>query len=413
MARVHPRAPWILVPALALLALASGAGAAPDALPLYRLHIEAGPLRELTAFREGILDVAFLPPDRRLWIPAEFEADGERYPVRIRIRGDLPAHWREDKHSYRVKFDDRLFRGRREINLIVPWDKHYGVELLQTGIARDLGLASFSGRFVDLVINDENVGLYYENEHPTREFLERIGLPASSIFTFASNWTLYLSKPYHHVMFAKPGSREFPPISSVGQIKQRRTYDPRDPALAHRQLEYATEFFELLCEGSREEIAGRAGRFLDLDGFARYVALQDFLGTSHGMGLNDNTRLYLDPTTGLFEFMPWDTRLMSLRERLEAKAGDLDALLEPSDTTFLELLNAVPGLRAHRDALLRGLVIEGEAYRARLAGIHDGLVARHPEDERLRKRSAELDQMFRDNLEVLAAYLDRPAGASR
>jgi spore coat protein CotH len=412
VAGIHWRALWILGPALAL-AVAVRAGGVTDALPLYRLHIAPGPLQELMAFRERILDLAFLPPGQRLWIPASFEADGERYPVRIRIRGDLPAHWREDKLSYRVKFDDGLFRGRKEINLIVPWDKHYGVELLQTGIARDLGLASFPGRFVDLVINGEDVGLYYENEHPTREYLERTGRPASSIFTFASNWTLYFSNPHHHVIFEKPGSREYPPISSVGQIKQRRTYDPRDPALAHRQLEYAADLFALLSEGTPDEIARRAGRFLDLDSFARYVALQDFLGTNHGIGLNDNTRLYLDPTRGLFEFMPWDTRLASLRERLEVKGGDLDVLLEPSDNTFRELLNAVPGLRAHRDALLRGLVVEGEAYRARLVAIHDGLLARHPDDERLRRRSAELDQMFRDNLDVLAAYLDRDVGGSR
>jgi hypothetical protein len=398
---------WLAVGLVALLASGARGDGAGDALPRYGLHLEAKAQRDLMEYRERLLARAFMAPGERLWVPATFQAGGERYRVRIRIRGDLPAHWRESVFSYRVKFTGRLFQGRKEINLIVPWDKHYGIELLQTRVAGDLGLVAFPGRFVDLEINGEDVGLYYENEHPTREFLERMGLPASSIFTFASNWTLFLSNPHHYVVFQKAGSRERPPIESVGQIKQRRTHDRRQPALAHRQRAYALEFYELLAEGDRDEIAARAGRYLDLDNFARFVALQDLFGTKHGMGFNDNTRLYLNPTTGLFEFMPWDTRLMSLVERLERLGGELDVLLEPTDELFRDLLAAVPGLRAHREALLRGLVASGPTYRADLAAIHARLLAHHPGDERLRQRSEELDQMFQQNLDTLGAYLAR------
>ena len=66
MAGVHWRVPWILGPALAL-AVAVRVGGMVDALPLYRLHIEPGPFQELMAFRERILDLAFLPPGQRLW----------------------------------------------------------------------------------------------------------------------------------------------------------------------------------------------------------------------------------------------------------------------------------------------------------------------------------------------------------
>jgi hypothetical protein len=400
------------VAVLLLILAAGGVRAAerpPEPLPAYRLRIEPEPLRALQDYRDRIYDFDFLPPGERLWIPATFEHSGERYPVRLRIRGDLPVHWRGEQLSYRLKFMDRLFEGRKEINLIVPWDKHYGVELLQTRVADDLGLAYFPGRFVSLAINDRDIGLYYENEHPTREYLERTGREPSSIFTFAANWTYYFGQRYHTVWFEKPGTRERPPISSLGQIKQRRTFTRRDPELARRQLGYAAELYDLLSRGSLEEIAARAGLYLDLEGFARYVALQDFFGSVHSLELGDNTRLYLDPSSGKFEFMPWDTRLMSLRERWEEKGGTLEALLEPDDAMFRAMFEAIPGVRAARDAALGELVREGSVYNAELDRIHARLVRLHPEDERLRAGTVKLDGMFRENLEVLAPYAARRA----
>jgi hypothetical protein len=361
-------------------AAARGGGPAPDPLPAYRLKIEAKAMRALQEYRERIYDRDFLPPSERLWIRASF-----------------------------VRFTGRLFEGRKEINLIIPWDKHYGVELLQTRIADDLGLAYFPGRFVNLTINDRDVGLYYENEHPTREYLERTGRAPSSIFTFAANWTFYFGKPHHTFWFVKPGSRETPPLSSLGQIKQRRTFDRRDPALARRQLGYAAEFYALLSEGSLEEIAARAGLYLDLENFARYVALQDFFGSNHALELGDNTRLYLDPSSGKFEFMPWDTRLMSLRERWKEKGGTLEALLEPDDAMFRALFEAIPGVRTARNAALGRLLREGGTYVAELDRIHARLLRLHPEDERLQVSIAKLDRMFGENLDVLAPYAARRA----
>ncbi len=81
---------------------------APDPLPSYHISIEAKPLRRLLDYRARIYDLEFLPPGERLWVRAVLESDGERYAIRMRIRGDLPAHWRGEQHSYRVKFTHRL-----------------------------------------------------------------------------------------------------------------------------------------------------------------------------------------------------------------------------------------------------------------------------------------------------------------
>ena len=396
------------VPSASALETAADAG-----VPAYHIRIKDKALRRLIAHREQIRDLDFMTPGDRLWIPASFLHADEVYDVKLRLRGDLPVHWRGSKQSYRLKFKKRLFQGRKEINLIVPWDKHYAVEWLQTQVADDLGLLFFPGRFVDVTINGEGAGLYYESEHPTREYLERNGRMASSIFTFGANWTLYFGKSYHHIAFEHPGSATSPPIESIGQIKQRATYGDGNPDYARKQLAYLQEFYELLTEGSRSDVASRAGYYLDLEKFARFVALQDFFGTTHGMALNDNTRLYLDPTSGKFEFIPWDTALWSVEKRARERGVSVADLLEPENPVFRKLFEAIPGLRAYRDDVLRDLVSRGEAYRARLEQQHAALLRHYPADERLRTQSVRHDAVFRENLALLARALGEPRAENR
>jgi len=375
-----------------------------EPLPRYQLSIDAKPLRRLLAFRERIQHQAFLSPDEREWVKATFSFEGERYPAKLRIRGDLPAHWRGDRLSYRVKFKDQLFRSQKEINLIVPWDKHYGIEWLQTRISEDLEVAFFPVRFVTLQINGRDAGLYLESEHPTAEYLERTGRPASSIFTFAFYWSHYFGKTYHHAAFVLPGSRELPPVQGIAQIKQRATWGSERPLFAKKQLAYALELYRLLTLGSKEEIAARAGSYLALDNIARYIAIQNFFGSPHGMSLNDNLRLYLDSTSGQFELMPWDTSLRPLDERLAAPGASLEQLLTPQDPVFAMLLTAVPGLRERSDRFLRRLVGDGDRYRAELNRLHARLIRLYPEDERLRSDAEALDAQLLGNLQTLERY---------
>jgi hypothetical protein len=404
-----------LVVALCLWMPSASAGEtdAAEALPGYHIRIGDKALRRLLAHRERIRDLETLTAEDRLWIPATFIHEDEPYEVKLRLRGDLPVHWRGSKQSYRVKFKRRPFQGRKEINLIVPWDKHYAVEWLQTRVAEDLGLLFFPSHFVNLTINGEDAGLYFENEHPTREYLERNGRMASSIFTFGANWTLYFGKSYHHIAFSLPGSATTPPVESIGQIKQRATYDDGNPEYARKQLAYLLELYELLTEGSVKDVAERAGYYLDLEKFARFVALQDFFGTTHGMALNDNTRLYLDPTSGKFEFIPWDTALWSLRERAQERNVSVAELLMPENPVFRRLFEAIPGLRAVRDEVLRGLVARGEEYRAQLERQHAELLRLYPDDERLRGQRARHDAVFRENLALLARALAEPRAGAR
>lgn len=379
----------------------------PEPLPALELEIEPEEMAELRAFRERIFDLRTLPPDKRVWIRVTLVDAGERYPARLRIRGDLPVHWRGSRQSYRIKLKKRLYRGMKELNLILPADKHYGIEVLQTRISEELALPFFPSRFVTLRINGAEGGLYLESEHPTREYLQRTGLPLSSIFTFSAWWTVYYAEETYHALFERPDHRDMPPLKGIGQIKQRATWERDRPELAQKQLAYVQEFYRLVNRARVEEIRTRVPLYLDLNNFARYVALHDFFGSRHAMELADNTRLYLDPTSGKFQFMPWDTSLRPLGKELRALGGSWSELLVPHDGVFRALLDSVPGVRAERDRVLRGLVADGERHRAELARIHSRLIRLDPDNTSLRDSATSLDKRFGRNVETLREYFER------
>jgi hypothetical protein len=123
------------------------------------------------------------------------------------------------------------------------------------------------------------------------------------------------------------------------------------------------------------------------------------------MALNDNSRLYLDPTSGKFEFIPWDTALWSIAEQAEKRGTDAAGLLTPENPIFRRLLEGVSGVRAERDRVLRRLVADGASYRARLRERHAALQQAYPGEERLREQAARHDRVFAENLALLAEAL--------
>lgn len=60
-------------------------------------------------------------------------------------------------------------------------------------------------------------------------------------------------------------------------------------------------------KSSDEEFAARIGDYLDLDEFARYMAVTVYLSTLDSiLSMGQNFYVYLDPKTNKFQFLPWD-----------------------------------------------------------------------------------------------------------
>src|SRR5262245_28498616 len=115
----------------------------------------------------------------------------------------------------------------------------------------------------------------------------------------------------HHL--ANKGGAIFKPVSVnlfryLGEdwAKYNQTFDPKDP-LTDDQKRRMIDFTRLVSRADPAEFAAQIGSFLDLEEFARYMAVMVFLSDLDGiLGPGQNFYMYLDPKTEKFSFLPLD-----------------------------------------------------------------------------------------------------------
>ena len=85
-----------------------------------------------------------------------------------------------------------------------------------------------------------------------------------------------------------------------------QTYDPKG-LLTDEQKQRIIEFCKFTTTANNAEFCGKLGDYIDLDNFARYLAITTWLTDLDGiLGPGQNYYVYLHPKTQKFMFIPWD-----------------------------------------------------------------------------------------------------------
>jgi spore coat protein H len=104
----------------------------------------------------------------------------------------------------------------------------------------------------------------------------------------------------------KPVTRELFGHLGDDWAKYNQIYDPKTELTA-QQSRRVIDFAALATSASDEEFAARVGEFLDLDEFARFMAVTVYLSTLDSiLGMGQNFVVYLHPRSNQFQFIPWD-----------------------------------------------------------------------------------------------------------
>ena len=265
-----------------------------DNLESYNLVVEAEDLEFLNKNLPETYQGNILTDEYEKTVNAAFFADdGTEYKVDVRYRGDTDNHWRDPKKSWQITFSkNNYFQGSREIDLIIPVDRYYLMEELSFYRARKLGLVVPETKFVNLFVNGKRQGVYWQVEEWSKDILEKHG--------FSGDTNLY-------------GGRDFVDlIQSSGDVFdnlhawRKYSQDPRSPVDNYADLQL---LLDLVNNASDEEFAANIGSILDLEGFYRWLLIQQLMASNHQVGSNitgSNFRFFFDPTSGKFHFLPWD-----------------------------------------------------------------------------------------------------------
>jgi spore coat protein H len=188
----------------------------------------------------------------------------------------------------------RRIGGATKLNLhTCVTDPSWMNEVLSHKLFRDAGVPAARTAFARVLLSvpgqyDRHyVGLYSIVENVDNRFaMDRFGTRKGALF--------------------KPVTRQL--FEDIGDdwSAYRQRYDPKTP-VSDEETRQVIEFGRLVSHASDGEFAARVGEFLDLEAFARFMAVTTWLSTMDSiLGVGQNFYVYLHPKTRQFQFIPWD-----------------------------------------------------------------------------------------------------------
>jgi hypothetical protein len=324
-------------------------------LPVYDLRISKGQYAIIENAIEAAKERGWMSDDEQVWADGKFYYQGQEYNVKVRVRGDLPVHWKNPKKSWRIKFGNQkieengevveepiYFQGQRQINLIIPIDRDYVITPFVNQLLREAGLTVPRDQFAILRINGVLQGLYYEVEQFDKPLFAAQERPETSVVSQSE-------RALHFEQYTKYGT----PITSDAKydIGMTRQQVEEGDELAQRAMQVLLDF------ANKPTLANfrRARSVLDWEKYLYFRSMTTLLNTNHVRFGSNNIRLYFDPSRGLFEPIPWNMLLV----RMPQEPGTIDYWNShgPDPLEVATLLD--PQLRLQRNKMLWGWVGDG------------------------------------------------------
>ena len=231
------------------------------------------------------------------YVHADLTIDNRSFrDVAIRFKGNGTYLEANGKYSFKIDLNEFVkgqnFGGLTKLNVHSNvTDPSWMNEPLSYRLYRDVGVPAPRTGYarVYLTVGAERrfAGLYSLVENIDSRFLER--------------------------NFADKGGALFKPVSTdlfrhlgADWAAYNQTYDPKE-SLTVDQKQRVIDFTRLVAQANDMEFASRLGEFVDLEEFARYMAVLVYLSDMDGiLGPGQNFYLYLSPKTRKFSFIPWD-----------------------------------------------------------------------------------------------------------
>lgn len=237
-------------------------------------------------------------------VPGAIEVDGAAFPkvgVRYKGNGTYAMSSRQTKRSLKIDFDHlvagQTLGGMKKLNL------HSGVmdptkarEVLAYGVFQTAGVPAPRTAIAEVALtvpsklDREHLGVFTIVEQIDKAFLRK---------HFASDAGLLL----------KPEGIRGLPHFGQNPKDYEPTYQPKTDG-DEAQWRRLIELTRLINGADDADFCEKIGDYLDLDAFARFLAVNTMLASMDGfLGMGHNYYLYLVPATKKFVFIPWDLDL--------------------------------------------------------------------------------------------------------
>jgi len=295
----------------------------------YIMGLTAGPERmiidikhtdfeKLRYKRDLALEAGILTTDQENYVPAKIRYGDKTIKVNLRLKGDNLDHLMEDKWSFRIKVSgDNTFLRMKQFSIQHPKTRDYIYEWLFHQTALREGLIALRYKFINVVINGKDYGIYALEENFEKRLIENNQRREGPIIKFDES--LFWAERLDFKDFIQSGrvSRSLPGIGSYtsNPIDMFQTGKTTKDSLLFNQYMIAQNLLEQFRRGRLP-----SSQVFEVNGFSRYIALCDLFGTNHSLHTNQ-FRFYYNPVLSLLEPIPFDINDIEISKKLTKLAG--------------------------------------------------------------------------------------------
>ena len=238
----------------------------------------------------------FLKEECKEEVPANLVWNNDTIKVKMRLKGDLPDHWSGEKWSFRINVKgNNSFDGMDKFSIQDPKTRNHLIEWYYLKLLENEDLIALRYKFIKVVLNGEDKGIFAVEESFSKELLENNGKKESPIFKFDEY-------PWMQTVIAgntKGFSQEdFFIKSKIKIFKPKKTLKD-----SIKQKHYKRGVF--LLAGLRDESIN-LDEALDIKSAASLFAICDLTGSYHGLRWH-NQRFYYNPIIDKLEMIGFDS----------------------------------------------------------------------------------------------------------
>ncbi|MBK9195456.1 MAG: CotH kinase family protein [Flavobacteriales bacterium] len=254
--------------------------------PTIALEVKDAGMSQLEAVVDSARRRGVIMPEGNDYVKGKFTVNGLETKCKLRIKGKLNDHVKDEKWSFRViAKGDGGFLGMKRFSLQHPGTRNYLCDWFYHQLSKGEGIVALRYGFCKVSLNGDNLGVYAYEEHFGPELLENNGRLKGPLVRFDPG--LYWVHRLNGMQ-----DRDFEEAYADYQAAALDAFDSEDLVNDPEQMRYFKEAL-LLMDGFR---SGRlsAAQVFDIRKMAKRHAIIDLVGGHHSMDWSD-VKFYYDP----------------------------------------------------------------------------------------------------------------------
>jgi hypothetical protein len=230
-------------------------------------------------------------------VPAKITYDGYEYKSKIRLKGDRPDHWNDErKWSFRLKVkNNQTVLGMREFSINKPQTRGFLNEYIFHKFLKFENLLAIRYDFIDVVLNGNSLGIYAIEESFDKILVENNGYREGVVFKFNEDqiWeTRGMRTRVEDELY----------LSSPLQIFQK--LNPEKDSIKFEQFLISKNLINAFRNSQL-----KTSQVFNVPKLAKLFAITELFGHQHATLLN-NIRFYYNPILSKIEPIGFDNQII-------------------------------------------------------------------------------------------------------